>query len=188
MTEPITVLPPNWAKTGCSGEFFGVAVILYELAPLWLLHCTTILLDVTINTEKVVSDGDREGKRTMMPWAFFHLISRIRFLFQLHIIYHVLQHRSGKKDKTQHINKNKKAIYFPDKDTIPWVKLLVFDIISWGKLCHVSYSLCIGGSRLHITFTQHRFQDWSVQVFLSGRNEFVYWAKAGHATRTCWKV
>lgn len=66
-------------------------------------------------------------------------------------------------------------------------RLLVFDIISWGKLYLVSYSGGIRGSRLHITFTHHRFQGCSVQVFLSGRNEFVYWAKVGHATRTCWK-
>lgn len=66
-------------------------------------------------------------------------------------------------------------------------KRLVFHIISWVKLSPVSYSRSMRGSRLHITFTQHRFQDWSVQVFLSGRNEFVYWAKVGHATHTCWK-
>lgn len=66
-------------------------------------------------------------------------------------------------------------------------KRLVFHIISWGKLSPVSYSRSMRGSRLHITFTQHRFQDWSVQVFLSGWNEFVYWAKVGHATHTCWK-
>lgn len=56
-----------------------------------------------------------------------------------------------------------------------------------GKLSPVSCSQRMRGSRLHIIFTQHRFQDWSVQVFLSGLNEFVYWAKVGHTTCTCWK-
>lgn len=47
-----------------------------------------------------------------------------------------------------------------------WSGLPVFDIISRGQLLLGSYSGSIRGSRLHITFTQHRFQNWPVQVFL----------------------
>ena len=44
-------------------------------------------------------------------------------------------------------------------------KRLVFHIISWGKLSPVSYSRSMRGSRLHITFTQHRFQDFQCRYF-----------------------
>ena len=54
-TEPMTEFPLNWAKTDGSGEFLGVAVTLYELAPVWPLHRTVMLLDVTVNTDKVMS-------------------------------------------------------------------------------------------------------------------------------------
>ena len=57
----------------------------------------------------------------------------------------------------------------------------------WGKLPLVSYCQRVRGSRLHITVTQHRFQGCTGQVFISGPNEFVYWAKVLHATRTCWQ-
>lgn len=55
LTEPMTVLPLNCANTDGSGEFFGVAVILYELAPVCPLQRTVMLLEVTVNTDKVMS-------------------------------------------------------------------------------------------------------------------------------------
>jgi len=55
LTEPITVLPLNCANTDGSGEFFGVAVILYELAPECPLQRTVMLLEVTVNTDNVMS-------------------------------------------------------------------------------------------------------------------------------------
>ena len=54
-TEPITEFSLNWAKAGGSGEFFGVAVILYELAPENLLHRTVKLFDVTVYTAILIS-------------------------------------------------------------------------------------------------------------------------------------
>ena len=57
----------------------------------------------------------------------------------------------------------------------------------WGKWPLVSYCQRVRGSRLHITITQHRFQSCTGQVFISGPNEFVYWAKVLHATHTCWQ-
>lgn len=56
------MLPLNCAKADGSGEFFGVAVILYELAPDCPLQRTVILLEVTVNTDKVMS-ADREAVR-----------------------------------------------------------------------------------------------------------------------------
>lgn len=112
------------------------------------------------------------------------------------MFYHFELHKS-ENDKWWQINAQEEEILWWEMTVLStqrhhsmsrscWWKL-VFHIISWGKLCPVSYSGSMRGSRLHITFTHHRFQDCSVQVFLSGQNEFVYWAKAGHATHTCWK-
>lgn len=60
LTEPITVLPLNCANTDGSGEFFGVAVILYELAPDCPLQRTVMLLEVTVNTDSVMSAQRRQ--------------------------------------------------------------------------------------------------------------------------------
>lgn len=64
-TEPITKFPLNWAKADGSGEFFGVAVILYELAPEYLLHRTVKLLDVTVYTATFISVGNRYNHREL---------------------------------------------------------------------------------------------------------------------------
>lgn len=57
LTEPITVFGPNRAKAmGLLGELFGATVILYELAPEYLDHLITAVLDVVENTVTVKAD------------------------------------------------------------------------------------------------------------------------------------
>lgn len=60
LTDPITVFGPNWAKAiGVLGELLAATVILYELAPEYLVHLRIAVLDVTENTDTVISDeGD----------------------------------------------------------------------------------------------------------------------------------
>lgn len=48
ITEPIITFSLKRVKTGGSDELFGVAVILYELAIDWGVHCAVILFDVTV--------------------------------------------------------------------------------------------------------------------------------------------
>lgn len=110
-------------------------------------------------------------------WCLITLILRLLKKPLYHFEQHISEKRKLRDEKWQEIQ----CIHNKD------ISLRAFHNISWGKLSPVSYSGSMRGSRLHITFTQHRFQGCSVQVFLSGLNEFVYWAKAGHATRTCWK-
>lgn len=52
MTEPITVFGPNVAKaTGLLGELLRATVILYEVAPVTLVHLRIIVLDVAENVD-----------------------------------------------------------------------------------------------------------------------------------------
>lgn len=52
MTEPITVFGPNVAKaTGLLGELLRATVILYEVAPVSLVHLRIIVLDVAENID-----------------------------------------------------------------------------------------------------------------------------------------
>lgn len=64
LTEPITVFGPNWAKAiGVLGELSGATVILYELAPEYLVHLRITVLDVTENTDTVIADeGDERSQ------------------------------------------------------------------------------------------------------------------------------
>lgn len=52
LIEPITVLGPNVANAmGSLGELWGATVILYELAPEYLIHLRITVLDVVENTD-----------------------------------------------------------------------------------------------------------------------------------------
>lgn len=57
----------------------------------------------------------------MMGWAFFHFISKIVFFIvtKYHSPFSAAQIWGETKDKSDHVNKNIKSIYFQDKDIIP---------------------------------------------------------------------
>lgn len=82
-----------------------------------------MLLDVTVNTDKVVSDADNVKKKAWW-WDehFSTLLAKSDFYCnQISFTIFCSTDLRGKKDKTDHVNKNIKSIYFQDKDTIPWV-------------------------------------------------------------------
>ena len=57
LTEPSTVFAPNVAKAmGLFGELLGATVILYEVAPAYLVHLIIAVLDVIENTLTWISD------------------------------------------------------------------------------------------------------------------------------------
>lgn len=80
------------------------------------------------------------------------------------------------------------AVFFKTKDIIPRAAgsryFTLYPEANYA-LYHVLGAWEAAGCTLPSLNTD--FRTGQCRYFFSGRNEFVYWAKVGHATRTCWQ-
>lgn len=61
LTEPNTVFGPNVAKAmGSLGELWSATVILYDVAPVTLVHLRIMVLDVAVNTDTSIAVDTNE--------------------------------------------------------------------------------------------------------------------------------